>query len=214
LRKSDDQYRFTLRLKEETGGVSIQGLIARNGTIRVLTRESTFLICPKCLAADTRIDTPDGWVLVQTVKPGDRVWTLDAMGHRVSVLVLKTSATPVSLEHRVVHLVLSDGREVWVSPGHPTADGRTVRELEANGTYDGSQIKSSELIPYQQHQTYDLLPAGNTGFYWANGILLASTLRYYDAAIASGSAALGHSRLQHLPLGKIPFDGDRVRPRL
>ena len=62
-------------------------------------------------------------------------------------------------------------------PSHPTADGRTVGELEGNGTYDRSLVKSTELIPYQEYKTYDLLPAGNTGFYWANGILLASTLR-------------------------------------
>ena len=85
--------------------------------------------------------------------------------------------TPVSLQHRVVHLVLSDGRELWASPGHPTADGHTLEQLEANGKYDGSLIRSADLVSYQEHQTYDLLPAGNTGFYWANGILLASTLR-------------------------------------
>ena len=77
----------------------------------------------------------------------------------------------------MVHLILSDGRELWVSPSHPTADGRTVGELEGNGTYDRSLVKGTELIPYQEYKTYDLLPAGNTGFYWANGILLASTLR-------------------------------------
>jgi hypothetical protein len=177
LEGSNDQFRFSVGLKEKTGDISVQGIVDRNGAITILKRDSTLLTCPVCLAAGTRIDTPDGWILVQNVKPGDRVWTLDATGHRICVPVLKVSAVPVSLHHRVVHLVLSDGREIWVSPGHPTADGHTIGQLEAKGTYDGSLIKSADLIPYQEHQTYDLLPDGNTGFYWANGILLSSTLR-------------------------------------
>jgi hypothetical protein len=176
LEGSKNQFRFNVGIKEKTGDTSVQGLVNRDGTITILKRESTFLTCPLCLAAGTRIDTPDGWISVQNVKSGDRVWTLDAMGHRVCVPVLKTSATPLSLQHRVVHLILGDGRELWASPGHPTADGRTIGQLRANGTYDGSPIRSAELIPYGEHQVYDLLPAGNTGFYWANGILVASTL--------------------------------------
>jgi hypothetical protein len=32
------------------------------------------------------------------------------------------------------------------------------------------------LVPYAGERTYDLVPAGATGRYWANGILLSSTL--------------------------------------
>jgi len=31
-------------------------------------------------------------------------------------------------------------------------------------------------VAYSGDRTYDLLPAGPTGFYWAGGILLSSTL--------------------------------------
>jgi hypothetical protein len=31
-------------------------------------------------------------------------------------------------------------------------------------------------VPYDGTRTYDLLPAGATGTYWANGVLLSSTL--------------------------------------
>lgn len=177
LDRSNDQVRFKIGLKEKTGDISVDGLIDRNGAIKILQRESTFLTCPVCLAAGTRIQTPDGSVLVQNVKPGDRVWTVDATGHKISVPVLKTSAVPVSSQHRVVHLILSDGRELCASPSHPTADGHTVGELEVNGAFNGALVKSAELISYQEYKTYDLLPAGDTAFYWANGILLASTLR-------------------------------------
>jgi hypothetical protein len=31
-------------------------------------------------------------------------------------------------------------------------------------------------LPYAGTTTYDLRPSGDTGFYWANGILIGSTL--------------------------------------
>jgi hypothetical protein len=37
-------------------------------------------------------------------------------------------------------------------------------------------VTTWELVPYAGDRTYDLLPAGPTGAYWANGILLSSTL--------------------------------------
>jgi len=42
---------------------------------------------------------------------------------------------------------------------------------------DGSTITTWELVPYGGERTYDLLPAGATGHYWANGILMSSTIR-------------------------------------
>jgi len=38
-------------------------------------------------------------------------------------------------------------------------------------------VVRADLVPYAGSATYDLLPAGPTTTYWANGILLASTLR-------------------------------------
>jgi hypothetical protein len=76
----------------------------------------------------------------------------------------------------MVHLVLADGRELLASPGHRTADGRPLGLLVAGDALDGSTITRWELVPYAGDRTYDLLPAGGTGTYWANGILLASTL--------------------------------------
>jgi hypothetical protein len=76
----------------------------------------------------------------------------------------------------MVHLVLADGRELLVSPGHRTADGRQLGLLAAGDALDGSTIVLWELVTYAGGRTYDLLPAGTTGTYWANGILLSSTL--------------------------------------
>jgi hypothetical protein len=41
---------------------------------------------------------------------------------------------------------------------------------------DGSTITRWDLVPYSGDRTYDLLPSGLTGTYWAGGILLSSTL--------------------------------------
>jgi hypothetical protein len=76
----------------------------------------------------------------------------------------------------MVHLRLADGRELLASPGHRTADGRPLGSLALGDEVDASKVTLWELVPYQGSRTYDLLPAGATGTYWANGILLSSTL--------------------------------------
>jgi hypothetical protein len=75
----------------------------------------------------------------------------------------------------VVRVTLADGRAVVASPGHPTADGRRVGELNPGDLLDGSRILAIDLLPYAG-DTWDLLPLSSTGEYWANGVLLGSTL--------------------------------------
>ena len=76
----------------------------------------------------------------------------------------------------MVHLKLTDGRELLASPGHRTGDGRALGALAFGDQLDGSTLTLWELIPYAGDRTYDLLPNGPSGAYWANGILLSSTL--------------------------------------
>ena len=64
-----------------------------------------------------------------------------------------------------------------VSPGHPTAQGKAIADYQAGDELDGRRITVVDFITYEGGRTYDILPAGNTGFYWANGILLGSTLK-------------------------------------
>jgi len=132
--------------------------------------------CPRCLAGNTLIDTPSGAVAVQQLKEGAEVWTVNRFGARVPAKILETVRTPVPSWHRVTHLILDDGRELFVSPGHPIGDGRTISDLSVGGFLDGGRVLTIESILYQKDYTYDILPSGETGFYWANGILLASTL--------------------------------------
>ncbi len=37
-------------------------------------------------------------------------------------------------------------------------------------------FRRADALELDEPATYDLLPSGGTGFYWANGVLLASTL--------------------------------------
>jgi len=83
---------------------------------------------------------------------------------------------PVAENYRIAHIVLDDGRQLRVSAGHPTADGRTFGDLGPGDLLDGAHVVSLELVPYGNPETYDILPAGETGYYWANGILMGSTL--------------------------------------
>ena len=133
--------------------------------------------CPICLAGGSLIDTPLGTAPVKDLKIGMSVWTTDKAGQRVPGVIIKTSKVPVLPTHQMVHLVLNDGRELFVSPGHPTIYGYTVGDLASGDSYNGASVISAERVSYNEGSTYDILPSGDTGFYWANGILIGSTLR-------------------------------------
>lgn len=134
-------------------------------------------MCPICLASNTVIATPNGDVNVTDLKVGMQVWSQNADGKKVVQTIVRVVHTPVPSTHKVVHLLLSDKREVWVSPNHPLLDGQPVSSLHVGESYDGSEVISVDLVPYWDSATYDLLPDGGTSAYWANGILLLSTLR-------------------------------------
>ena len=173
-----NSYRFQLTVEKTKGqGELITGVIDGGGQIAVQQRQPTITTCPKCLAEGTLIDTPAGPLPIQNLRAGMLVWTMDRAGLRVAKPVLRVGKTVIPSTHMVVHLVMADGREVWASPGHPTADGRRVGQLQAGDRLEGGIIRSASLVSYTGYATYDLLPAGETGFYWANGILLASTLK-------------------------------------
>ena len=155
----------------------VAGTIGPDGAIQVTAQEASGPPpCPICLARGTAIATPRGEIAVETLRPGDPVWTLDPLGRRVAGVVVRIGSMPVPAGHLVVRLVLEDGRAVLVSPGHPLPDGRPVADLRAGDDYDGSVVASVERLAYDGGRTYDLLPSGPNGIYWANGIELGSTL--------------------------------------
>jgi hypothetical protein len=159
-------------------GTRVDGTIDAAGAISVASQTpSGPPPCPICLARGTRIATPAGDLAVERLRVGDLVWTRDASGARVAAPLMSVGSTPVPPTHQVVHLALADGRAVDVSPGHPTADGRRVGDLLTGDAYDGSTVVAAARVAYRGGATFDILPAGASGSYWADGIPLGSTLR-------------------------------------
>lgn len=132
---------------------------------------------PICLSGETRIGTPTGEVLVKNIHAGDVVWSVDKNGEKIAVPVLLSSHTNAPTDHHVVHLTLRDGRELFASPGHKVADGRTLGSLRAGDVFETSLVAEATLVAYHEAYTYDILPEGDTGMYVANGMLLQSTLK-------------------------------------
>ena len=176
--KSGGGYQYQLQTQESDGsGFLVTGFIGGQGALSAQQKQPAVVTCPICLSAGTLIDTPNGAVPVTSLRVGDLVWTLDAGGARVARPLAAVGHVPAPAGHQMVHLVLADGRELWASAGHPTADGRPLGRLQAGDVLDGARVVSAEREPYGQPATYDILPSGATGLYWANGVLLASTLR-------------------------------------
>ncbi len=155
-------------------GMAVSGHIDAEGNITIEKQEPASLTCPICLALGTRIATPKGERAVETLQPGDLIWTLGKDGKKAAV-VRRIAQTAVPIGHYVVHLKLVDGRELWASAGHPTAESRLLGTFKAGDRLAGSIVLQSELVPYAFPFTYDLLPEG-APIYWANGIPLQSTL--------------------------------------
>jgi predicted lipoprotein with Yx(FWY)xxD motif len=129
-----------------------------------------------CLSVTARIATPEGPVQVDQIEPGAVVWSTDGRGHRIRVKVLKVHHTHVPSDHMMVRLRLADGRQLLVSLGHPLPDGKPVETLAAGQRFEGSRVLSAARVRYGRPYTYDLLPAGPTHTYFADGVLLGSTL--------------------------------------
>ncbi len=180
LEPAGEQYKFSLRIPDskddKTKGKSIEGTITVKGEIKVTKEDVAFLTCPICLAKGTFIDTPNGAVPVEALQSGDPIWTMDAAGNRVSSAVMQVSHAPAPAAHMVMHIVLADGLELYASPSHPTADGRALGDIAVGNELNGARVITADLVNYTYRYTYDVLPSGDTGVYWANGILLMSTL--------------------------------------
>jgi hypothetical protein len=177
LTRNGDVYAFEYHAQAQDTTQLVKGTVRIDGVVTVTSRTpSGRLPCPICLAAHTLIATPRGAVRVIDITPGMVIWTLSADGRRVAAPVLAIGNMQVPAGHLMVRLKLADGRHLLASPGHRTGDGRPLGALAVGDKVDGSTVTGWELVPYAGDRTYDLLPKGPTGAYWADGILLSSTL--------------------------------------
>lgn len=174
---SGDTNKFILRVGEGQGE-RIEGTITNSGKIKIRKKEPSFNTYPICLAKGTLIDTPGGPLPVDQLHLGMSVWTVDGTGNRTPTVVIETTRSSVPASFLMTRITLSDGRTVTASPGHPTAEGRALGDYHVDDTLDVALVVAVEHVSYDGY-TYDILPSGATGLYWANGILLQSTLATY-----------------------------------
>jgi hypothetical protein len=167
-------YTFTIRIGQNQGE-TYQGTIATNGLITVTSTTPSINTCPICLAEGTLIDTPNGPVAVEELRKGMVIYTQDLTGKKIAGVITATASAQSPTSFQITRIALNDGRVVSASPGHPTTDGRTIGGLKVGDTLYGGIVVSVTAVPYGGY-TFDILPDGGTGFYWANGILLKSTL--------------------------------------
>jgi hypothetical protein len=109
------------------------------------------------------------------LREGDLVFSVDR-GRVVAVPVLRTKRISVSSHHAVVRATLANGSVLEISAPHPTADGRRFGDLRLGDGLGGISIVELEVVPYQHRFTYDILPASDSGTYFAGGALVGSTL--------------------------------------
>jgi hypothetical protein len=170
------EYELSTATSGDTPDQTVVGLVTLDGTVHERSRRRRPGGCPICLETGTRVLTPGGDAPVALIRPGDVVWTTDANGHRVAAPVERVARRATPGPHLMLRLALSDGRVLVAAGAHPTADGTYLRQLYPGQRYDGATVVSIGWVVSTAHATFDLLPAGPTGTYWANGILIGSTL--------------------------------------
>lgn len=130
-----------------------------------------------CLPGSTLIDTPQGQKLITEIQVGDSVWTADELGMRQQAIVIKTNKQPVPSTHQMLHIAFEDGRTLTASPNHPTFNYQLLDSLVVSEGYNNSFITKLEKLDYIEEFTYDILASGSTGNYWAEKVLIGSTLK-------------------------------------
>ncbi|MFH0865693.1 MAG: hypothetical protein V1904_05835 [Bacteroidota bacterium] len=131
----------------------------------------------KCLSSESKIKTIDGYREITKLETGDLVATVDK-GDTVFRPILQINRVEAeSMKYPVCVIEFTNRIKLTVSSGHPTADYKgDMNKLKAGDSLGGMIVSKVEKIKYKEEYTYDILPAGNTGTYWVNGIHLGSTL--------------------------------------
>lgn len=128
---------------------------------------------PICCSPETRIKTTGEEKRIADIKEGEIVLTDGGKAVRVK----KVSKTPVK-NHKILKITLNDGAVLEISPDHPTADGKKFKDLKMGEILDSRLVVETKLIPYTYSHTYDILPDSKTGNYYANGVLIGSSLKH------------------------------------
>lgn len=127
-----------------------------------------------CCSPGTLILTPTGERRIADLSVGDIIYST-LRGERVEAPVASVTRRRVHV-HSVARVHLDSGRMLLVSASHPTADGRTLGDLQAGDVLDGAIVTRTAIVPYDHSHTYDVRPDTPDGHYWAEGALIGSTI--------------------------------------
>lgn len=136
-----------------------------------------------CAAPWTPIATPSGPRRIADLRTGDLVYTVDH-GEVRARPIERVNRSAVT-RHAMVRVTLASGERIEMSGGHPSADGRRFDSLAPGDHLGVARIVSVETVRYDEPFTYDILPAGDTGTYFAYGAWIGSTLHVAATSTAS-----------------------------
>jgi hypothetical protein len=159
-----------------------------DGTLRYKYADREFRGTPnrcKCLPASAQITTSNGTISIDLLKQGDKVITVTANGEQVEMPIKIVNKVEVLNDHKMLVIELADGRKLQVTAGHPSnIPSKNLGDLKEGEKWNGSTIHKISEINYTEKYTYDILPEGETGYYFVNGILIGSTLTNYQRLIS------------------------------
>jgi len=150
------------------------------GHVYYVHQSSAMGACPICLAGGSVISTPNGLIPVSKIALGMHIWSATTDGQPVEAVVLETTSRLAAPGSQLLHVTLADGRQITASAPHEIADGRPLGSLRVGDEIQGVAITELNVVDDSLGFTYDLLPSGATGEYWADGILMRSTLHRAD----------------------------------
>jgi len=127
---------------------------------------------PNCCSADTRVRTSSVDKRIQDIKRGDLVIS---DGNK-SAKIIKINKIETK-KHKILFIRLNDGTVLEISPEHLTSNGKKFKDLKLGDVIDGRLVVEIKLKNYNYKYTYDILPDSQSGNYFANGVLIGSTLK-------------------------------------
>lgn len=127
---------------------------------------------PNCLSPDTRIKTDGIQKRIADIKVGDIVISDD--DNKVKVIKIKKIEAK---KYKILKVEFNDGTILEISPNHPTSDGRLFKDLMMGDIVNNRIVIETKLIQYNYKYTYDILPDSEKGNYYANSVLVGSTLK-------------------------------------
>ena len=132
-----------------------------------------------CLPFDVEIKTLTAQKRVSDIKVGDIVLSDGGKPARV----IRINRVVVGKTHKIMKISFTDGTVLRGSLRHPTADGKMFGDLKVGDSVDGKIITELKLLPYTNHNyTYDILTDSRNGNYYADGVLIGSTLKLENIA--------------------------------